>query len=119
MKKKPPVPENDLTPKEDFSYPSSEDIYNQEQKVANLTAEDGTPLEEITKDKMTGWNEKDSRQEKTGDDLDVPGAELDDAQEEVGSEDEENNYYSLGADKEDGNPTQNEDYINQDVEPEP
>jgi hypothetical protein len=34
-----------------------------------------------------------------GSDLDVPGSDLDDAQEEVGSEDEENNYYSLGGDK--------------------
>lgn len=33
-----------------------------------------------------------------GGDLDVPGTELDDAGEEVGSEDEENNYYSLGGD---------------------
>jgi hypothetical protein len=32
-------------------------------------------------------------------DLDIPGAELDDANEELGSEDEENNYYSLGGDK--------------------
>lgn len=31
-------------------------------------------------------------------DLDIPGTELDDAGEEVGSEDEENNYYSLGGD---------------------
>ena len=31
-------------------------------------------------------------------DLDVPGAELDDTQEAIGSEDEENNYYSLGGD---------------------
>lgn len=30
--------------------------------------------------------------------LDVPGSELDDQQESVGSEDEENNYYSLGGD---------------------
>ena len=30
--------------------------------------------------------------------LDVPGSELDDAQEEIGSEDEENNYYSMGGD---------------------
>lgn len=30
----------------------------------------------------------------TGADLDVPGASLDDAQEDIGSEDEENNYYS-------------------------
>jgi hypothetical protein len=34
----------------------------------------------------------------SGADLDVPGTELDDASEEVGSEDEENNYYSLGGD---------------------
>lgn len=37
----------------------------------------------------------------SGDDLDVPGAELDDKQERIGSEDEENNYYSLGGDKHD------------------
>lgn len=34
----------------------------------------------------------------TGEDLDVPGTELDDDQEERGSEDEENNIYSLGGD---------------------
>jgi hypothetical protein len=28
--------------------------------------------------------------------LDIPGAELDDAQENLGSEDEENNHYSIG-----------------------
>lgn len=32
----------------------------------------------------------------SGEDLDVPGSELDDAQEAKGSEDEENNVYSLG-----------------------
>jgi len=31
-----------------------------------------------------------------GSGLDVPGSELDDQQESVGSEDEENNYYSIG-----------------------
>lgn len=31
-------------------------------------------------------------------DLDIPGAELDDESELIGSEDEENNYYSLGGD---------------------
>ena len=30
--------------------------------------------------------------------LDVPGADLDDADEEIGEEDEENNYYSIGGD---------------------
>ena len=34
-----------------------------------------------------------------GDDLDIPGSEDDDAQEAIGSEDEENNSYSLGSDR--------------------
>ena len=34
----------------------------------------------------------------SGKDLDVPGAEDDDASEEIGEEDEENNSYSLGGD---------------------
>lgn len=34
----------------------------------------------------------------TGGDLDVPGTEDDDTNEEIGEEDEENNYYSLGGD---------------------
>jgi len=37
----------------------------------------------------------------TGDDLDIPGSELDDESESVGSEDEENNSYSLGGDDHD------------------
>lgn len=32
-------------------------------------------------------------------DLDVPGSDLDDRDEELGEEDEENNYYSLGGDR--------------------
>ena len=37
----------------------------------------------------------------TGNDLDVPGSELDDDNEVIGNEDEENNLYSLGGDKHD------------------
>ena len=33
-----------------------------------------------------------------GEDLDVPGAELNDDNEEIGADDEENNYYSIGGD---------------------
>lgn len=33
--------------------------------------------------------------------LDIPGSELDDANEQIGEEDEENNYYSLGSDNND------------------
>lgn len=38
-----------------------------------------------------------------GSDLDVPGSELDDANEAIGSEDEENNNYSLGGDRHEDN----------------
>lgn len=39
--------------------------------------------------------------EVSGDDLDVPGSEEDDANEAIGEEDEENNSYSLGGDDND------------------
>jgi hypothetical protein len=35
----------------------------------------------------------------TGNELDVPGSEDDDAREQIGNEDEENNSYSLGSDR--------------------
>jgi hypothetical protein len=43
-------------------------------------------------------NEKTNR---SGSDLDIPGSEDDDENEEIGEEDEENNGYSLGSEKED------------------
>jgi len=52
-------------------------------------------------DKPGKRNEKDFSETETGSDLDVPGAELDNKQENIGSEDEENNYYSLGGDRHD------------------
>lgn len=74
-----------------MNYPASEDIYNKEEKQINP--------EDISKIKSTDttpgkMNEKSFENVKTGIDLDVPGAELDDVQENIGSEDEENNYYS-------------------------
>lgn len=36
-------------------------------------------------------------------DLDIPGSELDDENERIGEEDEENNYYSLGGDRQEAN----------------
>jgi len=50
--------------------------------------------EETAVDVKTASGELDS-------DLDVPGDELDDPNEEIGEEDEENNYYSLGGDSKD------------------
>ena len=46
-------------------------------------------------------NEKVFDEDMSGSDLDIPGGELDDLNEEIGEEDEENNYYSLGGDNHD------------------
>ena len=60
--------------------------------------------EDLNTRDTTEMNEPDERtdndidEEITGTDLDVPGSELDNEQEDIGSEDEENNYYSLGGD---------------------
>jgi hypothetical protein len=59
-------------------YPANEDVYKKFKKEE---------LEGPTKN-----------MELTDNDLDIPGSELDDQQEAIGSEDEENNYYSLGGD---------------------
>jgi hypothetical protein len=69
---------------------------------------------ELTKDDLEALSEDNARHgddeslrerttpvDFTGDDLDVPGTELDDEDESRGSEDEENNLYSLGGDDHD------------------
>jgi len=92
MKKKPTkevvTPKSDATSKTDAipkteeqfpgypKYDPKDDIYNREQEV---------PLE-------------DEEDLSLSEGLDVPGADLDDAEEAIGEEDEENNYYSLGGD---------------------
>jgi len=77
-------------------YAPSEDIYNKEKKDTHINSDDNT---EIIVDKpLSDWNEEDYDTALTGDDLDVPGSEADDKEEAIGSEDEENNYYSLGGD---------------------
>lgn len=79
-----PVPE----PKLVSSYPPAEDIFKKSTREVNLEPED--PVLKIIGD------------HKSGDfGLDVPGSELDDADEAIGEEDEENNYYSLGGDEHD------------------
>ncbi len=65
------------------------------------TDEDGDPL-----------NEAAGREGLLGDDIDVPGSEADDANEAMGEEDEENNYYSLGGDEKSSLDDSNEGSIN-------
>lgn len=45
--------------------------------------------------------ERTRRADFSGDELDVPGSELDDDQERIGSEDEENNSYSISDEEQD------------------
>ena len=97
----PVIPEEDQDT--DFpgypKYPPSEDIYNMGKKEPDINPEDITrnkispPVESSEKPNAKGFED-----DLSGDDLDIPGAELDDTQEELGSEDEENNYYSIGGD---------------------
>ena len=81
-------------------YPKKEDIYIQSDEETEIDPEDisKVKLETVSDDTQT---EVDSLDEVEGDVLDVPGSELDDVQEEIGSEDEENNYYSIGGDNHD------------------
>jgi len=81
------------------SYSASEDIFNQDKEESEINPEN---ISAIKKTEELGVNnEKDFRDDVSGIDIDVPGSELDDAQEEIGSEDEENNLYSLGGDNHD------------------
>ena len=48
-------------------------------------------------------NESSFGSERTGSDLDTSGIDEDDANEEIGEEDEENNQYSLGSDRNEQN----------------
>ena len=61
------------------------DDQNQVRATLDNVDEDGEPLNEVVNT--------------YGSDLDVPGSEEDDANEEIGEEDEENNSYSLGGDR--------------------
>ena len=78
-------------------YPPSEDIYKRSKEEQDINPEDITK-NKTPNEKPGTRNEKDFKDDRTGDDLDIPGSELDDEQEKVGSEDEENNGYSLGGD---------------------
>ncbi|CAN5199019.1 hypothetical protein BH20BAC1_BH20BAC1_06360 [soil metagenome] len=69
---------------------TSQDDKNLQRAALDSVDDDGVPL-----------NEDSFHRNHTPSDLDVPGAAADDRNEEIGSEDEENNEYSLGGDKHD------------------
>lgn len=67
---------------QDMDMGEDEDISNTQ--GLDETDDDGEPLNENSGHGLSS----------TGHDLDVPGSKLDDADENIGEEDEENNYYS-------------------------
>jgi hypothetical protein len=80
------IPEDNLKEQnqklEQMNYNSSEDIYNQDDKLS-LDIDGNIENPNVETDDMEM-------------NLDVPGSELDNSEEKIGSEDEENNYWSLG-----------------------
>ena len=81
----------------EMNYSPENDIFNQQEHVS--LDGDGNPI----------LNEK-TDQQRLGDNLDVPGSSADDAMEAIGSEDEENNFYSL-SDNDDNHEETNEDLL--------
>jgi hypothetical protein len=91
------------------SYPPTEDIYGKYQKARNLNPEEPSKSKSSV-GKTGSKNTKDFSDDLTGDDLDIPGSELDDETEMRGDEDEENNYYSLGGDNHNDLEEDSDDY---------
>ena len=84
---------------EPLLYPPGQDIYNKGEKQGDIDPANLSSKKKIVKGTdVERKNEKSFEEDVAADDLDVPGAELDDDLEDIGSEDEENNYYSLGGD---------------------
>jgi len=86
---------------------NSSTVSNLERKLLDDSANDMPTKDEqllrrasldSTDNEGTPLNEKTSFNALSGSDLDVPGAEEDDQNEDIGEEDEENNPYSLGGD---------------------
>ncbi len=79
-------------------YPASEDIYSKAKKLDGINPDDNSEIKSpnVADD---AWNELAPDEILTGEDLDIPGIEASEADEEIGEEDEENSYYSLGGDE--------------------
>ena len=80
-------------------YPKKDDIYSQAKEEKDIDPDDLSKIKPANdKWEIDPDEELEIDGDLLGDDLDVPGSELDDDQEDTGNEDEENNYYSIGGD---------------------
>jgi len=70
-------------------YPADEDIFSKFKEEGNINPEDISKIKELKEnDKARKNNEKDFVEDQSGNDLDVPGSELDYKQKKIGSEEE-------------------------------
>lgn len=91
-------PGNEMNYSEGYPYyPAAEDIYRIDAEDKDIDPENILKIKTFNDDNGSTIDEI-FRHTGDGDDLDVPGSELDDELEDIGSEDEENNYYSIGGD---------------------
>lgn len=81
----------------EMNYSPENDIFNQEEAVS--LDGDGNPIDKHN-----------AKSNILGSDLDVPGSSLDDDMENIGSEDEENNFYSQ-SDNNDNHEEVNDDIV--------
>ncbi|HLP72191.1 MAG TPA: hypothetical protein VK155_04750 [Bacteroidales bacterium] len=79
--------------REDDDLPGYPEYARENDIYANAEQEEEIDPENIHSRKKAVAAYRNRRDEE--DDLDIPGSESDDEQEEIGSEDEENNFYSL------------------------
>lgn len=82
-------------------YAADEDIYNKYKEEKELNPEDIHSIKVPIRYKSGKRSYTYYNDDLTANDLDIPGSELDDQQEGIGSEDEENNFYSIGGDDHD------------------
>lgn len=79
--------------REDEDLPGYPEYSRENDIYSNAEEEEEIDPENITGRKKTVATYQNRKDEE--DDLDIPGSEFDDEQEAIGSEDEENNFYSL------------------------
>ncbi len=91
-----------VDPEDDFPgypiYPAGQDVYSKLTEENDIDPEDVSKKKAPNETELGALNEKNFRDDVSGGDLDIPGSELDEQEENMGNEDEENNFYSLGGD---------------------
>lgn len=91
--------EDDLDPETDVTEVERELLQRSSESMAGEDDEERRKV--LPDDRDLDGEVLNERVDVSGDDLDIPGESDDDADEEIGEEDEENNSYSLGGDRHD------------------